>query len=160
MNFSSHQRKLIEDIDIALRKDSLGLINDFISILSTAATLYKTERFDIWRSELGRHQASEIPITKYGHSNACALLLSVETADKNLVCSKIYSICECLFTYSNKHEICEMQSDFHYYYDTEKSRVFKESELGIIDPDTKFSIEGYRIALKSELKALEVEFYK
>ena len=160
MNFSSHQRKLAEAIVTALTKNSSNLINDFKLILSSAKKLYRTERFDFWLSEIGKHPHSEIPITNYGHSIAVFNSKRLNESDRNTFPALITSICENLFTYSNNQEMCLMQSDFHYYFSFETNDTFKESEMGILEGlDKNQRNKSYRIALKSELSAAKSEFY-
>ena len=81
-------------------------------------------------------------------------------SDRNQIQLEILGLCEALFTYSNEHGMCEMQSDFHFYYDLKKGNVFKVSEIDVIEPKMEHPEKGeYRIALKSEIKANENEFY-
>ena len=160
MNFGAHQQRLVERLGLALGKDKSGLIKDFQSILSDAKGLFKTNSFDFWLSQLGQHEFSEIPITKYGHALALNQYQAFSGADRNAVCSGISHLCELLFTYSNDREMCELQSDFHYYVNEENGLVYRESEMGHIEPEHAVPKDHlYRIALMSEVDAPASEYY-
>lgn len=159
MKFRSYQNKLIEDIGVALKKDKIGVINDFKSILSNASKLFKTDRYDFWLSQLGKIPAEDIPMTKYGFDSAICKYGNSGNANRNELESILLSLCEALFTYSSVNEVCELQSDYHFYYDLSNGVLFKESELGMVEPADVFIEKGrYRIALKSELNADADEF--
>ena len=159
MKFNSYKNKLIESISVALKKNKVGVINDFKAILSNATKLLKTNQYDFWLSQLGRYPAEEIPMTKYGFNSACSTFNNMGNIDRNKLASILSSLCLSLFTYSNENESCEMQSDFHFYYDLENGTLFKESELGVVVPaDIQIEKGKLRIALKSELEADENEF--
>ncbi len=160
MNFSSHQNKLIEAVAIALDKNSSELIDDFKQILSTAKKLYRTESFNFWLSEIGRHPKSELPITVYGHRIAVSNLKWLRKSKQNNVPGVLNGICHNLFTYFNDDDMCHMQSDYHYYFSTKGNCVYKESDMGWIEGlDIKPQKGEYRIALKSELKVSSDEYY-
>jgi len=160
MNFSSHQKKLVESIKVALNKSKFDLINDFKPILNDASKLFKTDKFQFWLQEIGQHPIEEIPITNYGLNIAKQKVDDLISADRNSVQANITYICECIFTYINDNDMCFMQGDFHYYVNTETDILFKESEMGIVEPsDARSEGDKYRIALKSELNADENEFY-
>lgn len=159
MKFNSHKNKLIENIGIALKKDKEGIINDFKFILSDATNLLKTEQYAFWISQIGKFPIEEIPMTKYGYESACSTYRGMGEIDRNILADTLTSLCESLFTYSHEDEVCEMQSDFHFYYDLTHDVVFKESELGVIEPaDITIVKDQYRIAFKSEIGAEDNEF--
>jgi hypothetical protein len=160
MNFSSHQKKLVESIEIALCKSKVDLINDFKPILNEASKLFKTDRFQFWLQEIGQHKVEEIPMTNYGLTLARQQVRNLVLADRNSVQASISYICECIFTYFNDNDMCFMQGDFHYYVNTELGVLFKESNMGVVEPSEASPENGnYRIALKSELKVNKNEFY-
>jgi len=68
MKFSSYQNKLVERIGLALRKNKAGLITDFDSILSEAESLFKTDEFKFWLSQIGEYPGNEIPTTNPGNN--------------------------------------------------------------------------------------------
>jgi len=159
MNFSSHQNKLIESIEIALRKDKLGIIGDFKSILSQAKKLYKTDALDFWMTEIGSHSVAELAMTKYGHKVATSSIKHLKHANRNTVASSLSSICESLFTYCNDDDMCILQGDYHYYYSLDENTVYKHSELGIIEGLSNHDKESKcRVALKSELSVNDSEW--
>jgi len=161
MNFSSHQNKLIESVVTALNKDKYGIICDFKLLLSNARRLYKTESLDFWLSELGKYPANEIAMTKYGHSMVVSHLKWLKEAGRNGVPGVIENMSELLFTYCNDHEMCQMQGDFHYYFSIEDGIIYKESEMGCIEPNIPRPTSGkYRVAFISELNVPENELYK
>ena len=161
MNFSSHQTKLVESVGIALGKESAGLIGDFKQILSTAKNLYRTEIFDFWLSEIGRHPSDLVPITIYGHQIAKSYLRMMKEADRNSVPSILAGMCENLFTYCNDNDMCFMQGDYHYYYSTVTNCLFKESEMGQFDGVESRPQKGeFRIALKTDLSVERDEYYQ
>ena len=96
----------------------------------------------------------------YGHSNAKRLLSHFPKADKNTAQRTISNICECLFTYSSKEEMCIMQSDFHFYYCHETNSIYKQSELGVVEGIESCGEGKHRIAFVSELSAVNsAEFF-
>lgn len=160
MNFSTHQKKLIESIHVALRKDKEGLIGDFKWILSKARKLYKTSSLDFWLSEIGRHPVDDIPITRYGYSVAVDYAKNLEKCDRNSIVCSIVSICVSLFTYSRDDDMCFMQSDYHYFFFLPGNKVYKYSDLGNLSGlDEWPSDSDCRIALISDLNAEESEYF-
>ncbi len=160
MNFSSHQKKLVELIEIALKKGKIELISDFKPILNDASKLFKTDKFQFWLQQIRQHQVEEIPMTNYGLDLAKQQVRNLVLADRNSIQTDITYICECVFTYFNDNDMCFMQGDFHYYVNIESGVLFKESNMGVVEPSEANPENGnYRIALKSELKVNENEFY-
>lgn len=160
MNFSSHQRKLVESIQVALEKDKKNLIGDFQWILSNARALLATDVLDFWLSQIENFPWQEIPITKYGHTVAVDYSRGLAACNRNRIVGCIGNICESLFTYSNDHDMCCMQGDYHYFFSMVECTVYKISELGWLEGlEVRPSTGEYRIALVSELNAAPEEYY-
>ena len=151
MNFSSHQNQIISEITGALKEQKPVLVEKFKTVLAKASELYKTQDYEFWAQTLENTELEQLPITKYGHSNAKYLLNHLSKADKNKVQCTISNICECLFTYSSEEETCIMQSDFHFYFCHETNSIYKQSELGIVEGAESCGKGKRRIAFVSEL---------
>lgn len=152
MNFNSHKQKLIDSIEIALGKSKGEIIQGFKPILSSAKGLFNSSQYDFWLVQLGTIPIDEIPMTYYGLESAQRSLGRLENYNRNELESAISYICEVLFTYSNEEDMCELQSDYHYYYYIPEKRVFKESTLGMTDLNVQnVNSDDIRIAKVSEL---------
>lgn len=116
--------------------------------------------YEFWVKQLKEHLASEIPITVYGVKESIRIMELGDGNNRHSAENMILYICEALFTYQNKDELCDHQTEFHYYCINESGLVFKQSKMGIIKPDTVDLNENkYRIALHSELNVPDSEFY-
>ena len=104
MNFKTHQKIILENVETALSKSKVDLVSDFRTILPKAASLYKTDEFSFWIEELEKHPVSEIPMTVYGVKNAVNYLNTKEPMDRNSAVGTIAHICETLFTYQNEND--------------------------------------------------------
>lgn len=153
MNFSSHQNQLVSELTEALKEPKPVLVEKFKEVLAKASELYKTQDYEFWTQTLENIELEELPITKYGHSNAISSLNRISRADKNTVQSAISNICESLFTYSSEEEMCVMQSDYHFYFCLETNSIYKQSELGMVEGIESCGKGKRRIALVSELSA-------
>ena len=151
MNFSSHQNQIISEITEALKEQKPVLVEKFQEVLAKASELYKTRDYEFWLQTLENTELEQLPITKYGYSNAKYSLSHLSKADKNTAQSTISNICECLFTYSSEEEMCIMQSDFHFYFCHETNSIYKQSELGIVEGIESCGKGKRRIAFVSEL---------
>ncbi len=159
MNFSSHQNRLIENIELALKKSKNSMVNDFKPILSQAKSLYKTTDFDFWLKTIGEVESDELPITKYGHNEAVGVCQYLRKEDKNRVKNSILYICESLFTYSHEDENCELAGIYHFYYSCTERHIFKESEMGMLAGIEAVEPNSFRIAYTSELNIQKSELY-
>lgn len=159
MNFSSHQKLLLQRIEEALEKPQNALVSDFISILDKARNLYKTDAYDFWLDMIENVDLGELPITAYGHSEAVREVKYISGSDRHSVKSGINDICEKLFTYSNHEDFCEMQSQFHFYFSISNNTIYKVSELGVTRGIEENKIGISRIAFISEINASANEFY-
>ena len=159
MNFSSHQKNLIERVELALRKDKKSLINDFKPILNQAKTLYKTSEFDFWLKTIGETDLDELPVTVYGHNEAVGSSKYIRGEDKNRVKGSLLYICEALFTYSHEDENCELAGIYHFYYSNDEQCIFKESEMGMFEGIKAIEPNSFRIAYVSELNVKKTELY-
>ena len=159
MNFSSHQNQIISEINEALKEQKPLIVEKFKEILAKASELYKTQDYEFWTQTLDNTELEQLPVTKYGHSNAIHSLRHLSKIDKNTIQRTISKVCECLFTYSSEEEMCIMQSDFHFYFCYETNSIYKQSELGMVE-GIEFCGKGKRrIAYVSELNAVHsVEF--
>ncbi|MDG9671666.1 hypothetical protein ONV78_28275 [Hahella sp. CR1] len=151
MNFGAHVAGLIKDVNSALEKDKEALVDDFVALLARAKSLFKTDLFDFWLSQLAETPCSELPITHYGVANARRMLSYFDKRKRDTVAWLIADICENLFTYSNNDDACRMQSDFHYYFNVSAGAVFKESKLGEVQGCAPESRADRRIARVSDL---------
>ena len=152
MNFNSHKQKLIDSIKITLSKPKREIIQEFKPILSRAKELFNTNHYDFWLIQLGTIPINEIPMTFYGLESVQRSLKCLETHTRNELESAISYICEELFTYSNEDDICELQSDYHYYYYIPEKKVFKKSTLGMTNLNVQnVNRDDIRIAMVSEL---------
>jgi len=159
MNFSSHQKQLIQKIEEALEKPKKSLVSDFVFILDKARNLYKTNTYDFWLDMIKEADLHELPITIYGHSEAVREVESLTGSNMHSVKSGIDDICENLFTYSNCEDFCEMQSQFHFYFSVTHNTIYKVSELGVTQGIDVNEIGKSRIAFTSEINASSNEFY-
>ena len=159
MDFATHLQKLIESVIVALDKDRRGLVGDFREILSRSRSLFRSDEFDFWLHELGTVELTELPMTHYGLGEAKSRAKGLKPRDRGMVRRAILDICEYVFTYSHPDDICPLQSDYHYYVRTPDQAMYKQSELGHVEP-TGFRVEpkNTRIAKKSELQRNEREF--
>lgn len=161
MNFSTHKNRLIEQIGMALLKKREELISDFLEILKKSGELLKTDIFIFWSQQLTTTEPREIPITRFGLDEAKSRLPDLPQYDRNNLKEEIDSICERLFTYSNEEEQCSFQTTFHYYFHIPSQTVFKESELGVMEPKLKIENRSeIRIAKVSEVNGNREEFYQ
>ena len=141
-------------------KDKDALIVDFQTLLPKASSLFKTDVYEFWIKQLKGHPTSEIPITVYGVKDSIRVMDLGSGNNRHSAQNMILYICEALFTYQNKNELCDHQTEFHYYCINETGLVFKQSKMGIIKPGTVNLTENkYRIALHSELNVPDSEFY-
>jgi len=159
MNFSSHQRKLIEKIEQALNKPKEALVSEFSEILKSARSLYKTDEYDFWLGIIETVELDEIPITNHGHVEALNRFKDMYGCGRHSVERSIDYICEKLFTYSHPDDFCEMQSQFHTYFSVSKNTMYKVSELGVTEGIEVNDIGESRIAYRSEINASAKEFY-
>jgi hypothetical protein len=129
-------------------------------ILSKAKNLFHSTLYDFWLGQIGNIPVEEIPMTYFGLNNAKLSLKYFEKYDRNDLEFAISNLCEMIFTYCSDEEICELQSDYHFYYYIPESRVFKESTLGMSNLRI-LNIErsGIRIAMISELSINQKELY-
>ena len=152
MNFSTHKTRLLEETALAVSKSKFAMVEDFKHLLSTASNLLPEHDFSFWIKQIEETELDEIPITKYGLNEAKRSLEKQQELDRNKLAHLLSYLCEQLFTYSNSDDICEMQSDYHYYFHIPTSTLFKESELGMQVP--RITIEDpneIRIARVSEI---------
>ena len=160
MNFNSHKQKLIDSIKITLGKPKGEIIQGFKPILSSAKDLFNSNQYDFWLVQLGTIPIDEIPMTFYGLESAQRSLGRLENYTRNELESAISNICEQLFTYSNEEDMCDFQSDNHYYYYMPGKRVFKESTLGMTNLNVQnVNRDDIRIAKVSELAFNPERFY-
>ncbi len=164
MNFSTHKKKLIESIEIALSKDKSDMVNAFRLILRSANSLFKSNIFDFWLEQIEQIELTGIPMTRYGLEEAKNIVKSLKNdmpTNKNLEFS-LLDICEFLFTYNKEDDLCDRQSQFHYYVDVSSGIVFKQSKSRILRPqiDTVKETSDIRIAKISELNPKQYELFK
>ena len=159
MNFSSHQKELLESIEVALSKGKLEMCSAFIKILQAASSLYHTKDYDFWIQQIQDTPVEEIPVTRYGHQNAGIAIKNLKKENRHQVQAGIVSISEGLFTYSNENDICPAQSDYHFYYDLRNETIYKESELGFLEGVEHGAEVRRRIARVSELQINAEELY-
>ena len=158
MNFSSYQKQLIQTIESALTEDKEKLIHLFKSALNEASSLYKTDEFDFWITQLNQNVCSEIPITNYGLRIAKSWSKHIVNSKRNKLPNILRHMCVYLFTYCNDSDMGPEQEDFHYYFSFNENIVYKDCGLDI-SPRIHRPLPGeYRIALKSELKKNESEY--
>ena len=134
MNFSANKAKLLEDAALAIQKNKSALIADFKHLLSTASRSLPEHDFSFWIKQIEETELNEIPMTKYGLLEARRHLEKQQKLDRNELALLLLSLCEQLFTYSNSDDICELQSDYHYYFHMPTNTLYKESELGMQVP--------------------------
>ncbi len=153
MNFSSHIKKLVTAIEQALEQSSkVSIVEEFRPILKTTNSLLKTDRFDFWLRQIEEIDISEIPMTKFGLSEAKSRLPVDSKCSRIDLKGAIDFICENLFTYCNDDDICSLQGDYHYYVHLPTGKVYKESLLGSSTLDEVItSSSDIRIAKISEL---------
>lgn len=159
MNFSSYQNNLIEKIELALSKNKKAMINDFKLILNQAKSLYKTNDFDFWLKTIGETEFNELPVTKYGHSEALGRCKYLRGEDRNEVKKSILYICESLFTYSHEDENCKLSGIYHFYYSLTDFCIFKESDMGTLEGVETVHPNSFRIAYVSQLDIQKLELY-
>ncbi len=152
MNFSTHIKNLVKVIEHALELNKSEMIDEFRTILKTANSLLKTDRFDFWLKQIDETNISEIPMTKFGLSEAKSHLPFDRKCSRTNLEGAIDFICESLFTYCNDDDMCSFQGDYHYYVHLPTGKVYKESVLGSCTLDeTITSSSDIRIAKVSEL---------
>ena len=119
----------------------------------------KSQRFDFWLQQLGSIPYHQIPITKFGLDNARRSITFLPDCPRNSFESRIANICEQLFTYSHKDDLCPFQCEYHHYFYLPEHKIFKESGMGHSDLDKKnVLISEIRIAKISELQADSSEY--
>ena len=160
MNFNSHQIQLMSDITDALQENKPELVEKFKFILPSASKLYKTKAYDGWIQTIRDTPLEQLPITKYGHRNAIYWFSSITKPERKTIQRAISKTCESLFAYCNENEMCNLQSDYHFYFCCETGTIFKESDLGMVE-GVEFCGKGKRrIAYVSELGIADSsEFY-
>lgn len=152
MHFSSHKTKILKAMKFALRGNKAQIVIDFQDILISSSSILNTDHFNFWFYQLKNIQINEIPITIKGLGKAKAKLKILDSPDKHQLIGSILEICKYLFTYSNYDDGCEMQGDYHSYYDESSDRVFNESDFGHMDPNFEIIDKNkIRIAKISEL---------
>ena len=161
MNFGTHKQQIVDSIEIALTKEKTDLIERFKIILNKCSSLLKSKRFDFWLQQLDIIPSDKIPLTKFGLDNARCSVAFLRDSDRHDLESGIVSICEQLFTYSNKNDLCPLQCEYHYYFYLTENKIFKQSEMGYSDLDKKkVSISEIRIATIGEIQADSSEYIR
>jgi len=159
MNFSTHKQQIVDSIEIALTKDKIDLIERFKLVLNQCRSLFKSTKFDFWLRQLGTIPHNEIPLTKFGLENAHRSAKHLPDCDRNSFENRVESICEQLFTYSHRDDLCLLQCEYHYYFYLREHKTFKESGMGYSDLDQeRVSSSEIRIARISEIEANSSEY--
>jgi hypothetical protein len=159
MNFSSHQERLLQQFEATLAKPKLALIDGFRPALNSASQLFKTSYFDFWLRMLDEVHPREIPMTKFGYSEAKSTILGLRSQDRNEVVRGLACACERLLTYSNINTDCDMQSTYHFYFNIREACVYKVSELGLVSGCEPEDNKDSRIAKLSEVSTEPDELY-
>ncbi len=161
MNFSSHIKNLVTAIEHALEQSKASMVEEFRPILKIANSLLQTNRFDFWLKQIDEVDISEIPMTKFGLSEAKSHLPVDSKCSRIELKGTIDFICESIFTYCNDDDMCSLQGDYHYYVHLPTGKVYKESVLGSSTLDVVIaSSSDIRIAKISELKIPPPELVK
>ena len=142
-----------------MTQNKVDLIEKFKIILGKCKSIFKSNCYDFWLAQLGSIPYIEIPITKFGLSEATRLTLSLSDSNQHSCKDGILDICENLFTYSHSEDTCPFQTQYHYYFLISDSKVFKESKMGItnLKKDNIYT-SNIRIATISEIKADSSEY--
>jgi len=160
MNFSSHKKKIIDAISEALSQNKVQLIEDFKLILPTARKLLSTSRFDFWLEQITQCSVDEIPTTIYGREQVVNRIDGMRHEDRHSLKHSIADCCEFLFTFCDENDLCDMQSEYHYYVCVPNNMVFKESKLGSCVPEiSNEENSSIRIAMVSELEIQHEKLY-
>lgn len=156
MTFRKRLEIIREKLQCSFSLKRRALLVQLEEILEASIELLKVEEFKYWLELLRGIELEEIPITKYGVSNALALVQSLELNRESFK-RKLPRIAENLITFQVEDDLCERQGQYYYYFDTSTKSVFQESEMGCLRPENiTVDRESIRLARKSDLIELGI----